>query len=165
MTRSLAQVNLAWMRYPLDDSRMADLRDEIDRINALGDRSPGCVWRFTTKGGAATDVRVLDDPRVLFNLTVWRSVEDLRRYVYHTEHAAFFRRRREWFVPPLHEPVAMWWVAPGEPSERGGRHGAARPAVARWPLRRGVHPETRLWAGRSTPVLVVGPQPDTLTSR
>jgi hypothetical protein len=89
----LAQAHLAWMRYPLDDPRMADMRDEIDRINALGDRSPGCLWRFETAGGTATDVRVLDDPRVLFNLTVWRSVEDLRRYVYRTEHVAFFRRR------------------------------------------------------------------------
>ena len=72
MTRSLAQGNLAWMRYPLDD------------------------------------------PRVLFNLTVWRSVADLRRDVYHTEHAAFVRRRREWFVPPPNEPAALWWVAEGE---------------------------------------------------
>ena len=119
MTRSpvpahLAQANLAWMRYPLDDPRMADMRDEIDRINALGDRSPGCLWRFETAGGTATDVRVLDDPRVLFNLTVWRSVNDLRRYVYRTEHVAFFRRRREWFVPPPNEPVVLWWVADGE---------------------------------------------------
>ncbi|MCH7748539.1 MAG: DUF3291 domain-containing protein [Acidobacteria bacterium] len=157
MTLSLAQVNLAWMRYPLDDSRMADLRDEIDRINALGDRSPGCVWRFTTKGGAATDVRVLDDPRVLFNLTVWRSVEDLRRYVYHTEHAAFFRRRREWFVPPLHEPVAMWWVAPGErPSvedamarlDRLWRDG---PSAEAFTLKRVYGPDDRLLSSSSAP--------------
>ena len=114
MTRCLAETNLAWMRYPLDDPRMADMREEIERINALGDRSPGCLWRFETTAGDATDVRVLDDPRVLFNLTTWSSVEDLRRYAYHTEHAAFFRRRREWFVPPPREPVALWWVSEGE---------------------------------------------------
>ena len=57
---------------------------------------------------------MLDDPRVLFNLTVWRSLDDLRPYVYHTEHAAFFRRRREWFVPPPNEPAALWWDADGE---------------------------------------------------
>ena len=110
----LAENNLAWMRHPFDDPRMAGMRDEIDRINRLGDRSPGFVWRFETPGGDATDVRVLDDPRVLFNLTVWETVADLRRYVYRTEHAAFFRRRREWFVPPPREPVALWWVPAGE---------------------------------------------------
>ena len=114
MTRCLAQANLAWMRYPIDDPRMKDMREEIDRINLLGDRSPGCLWRFKTEDGDATGVRVLDDPSVLFNLTVWRSVEDLGRYVYRTEHAAFLRRRREWFVPSAREPVAMWWIAAGE---------------------------------------------------
>ena len=112
-TRQLAQANLAWMRYPLDDVRMAGMRDEIGRINTLGDRSPGCIWRYETADGDATDVRVLDDPRVLFNLTVWRSLDDLRRYVYHSEHAAFFRRRREWFLAPPEAPVAMWWVPEG----------------------------------------------------
>jgi len=109
----LAQTNLAWMRYPLDDPRMAPMRDEIDRINALGDRSPGCIWRYQTPGGDATDVRVLDDPRILFNLTIWRAVDDLRRYAYRTEHAAFFRRRREWFVPPPKPPLALWWIPEG----------------------------------------------------
>lgn len=109
----LAQANLAWMRYPLDDPRMDDMRDEIDRINALGDTSPGFIWRFQTPTGDATEVRVLDDPRVLFNLTIWRSVDDLRRYVYRTEHAAFLRRRKEWFLPPERPPVAMWWVQNG----------------------------------------------------
>ena len=109
----LAEANLAWMRYPLDDPRMADMRDEIDRINALGDNSPGFIWRFRTAEGDATDVRVLDDPRVLFNLSIWRSVDDLRHYVYRTEHAAFLRRRRDWFVRPPKPPLAMWWVPAG----------------------------------------------------
>ena len=109
----LAQTNLAWIRYPLDDPRMADFVDAIDRINVLGDRSPGCLWRFRTARGDATDVRILDDPRILFNLTTWRSVDDLRHYAYRTEHAAFFRRRREWFLPPPKPPLALWWVREG----------------------------------------------------
>ncbi len=110
----LAQTNLAWMRYSLDDPRMTPMRDEIDRINRLGDDTPGCVWRFETPEGDATGVRVLDDPRILFNLTIWRSIDDLRHYVYRSEHADFFRRRREWFIPPPQPPVAMWWVVEGE---------------------------------------------------
>ena len=109
----LAQANLAWMRYPLHDRRMTDMRDEIDRINRLGDHAVGFIWRFQTDQGDATDVRVLDDPRVLFNLTIWRSVDDLRRYVYRTEHTAFLRRRRDWFLPPPKPPLAMWWVPAG----------------------------------------------------
>ena len=138
------------MRYPLDDPRMADMREEIGRINQLADRSSGCLWRFETEGGDATDVRVLDDPRVLFNLTVWASLEDLRRYVYHTEHAAFLRRRRGWFVQAPNEPVAMWWVALDErPSveaamarlERLWRDG---PSAEAFTFRHAYDPEGRL---------------------
>ena len=115
----LAGNNLAWMRFPFEDPRMADMRDAIDRINRLGDRAPGFVWRFATADGDATGVRVLDDPRVLFNLTLWETVADLRRYVYRGEHAAFFRRRREWFLPPPREPAALWWVRAGERPDVG----------------------------------------------
>ena len=106
----LAQTNLAWARYPVDDPRMAEFVEAIDRVNAIGDRSPGCLWRFRTAGGDATDVRILDDPRILFNLTTWRSVEDVRRYAYRTEHVDFFRQRRKWFLPPPRPPLAIWWV-------------------------------------------------------
>lgn len=109
----LAQTNLAWMRYPLDDPRMADMRDEINRINALGDSSPGFVWRLQTAEGDATSIRVLNDSCILFNLTIWRSIDDLQQYVYHTQHAAFLRRRRDWFLPPPKPPLAMWWIPAG----------------------------------------------------
>jgi hypothetical protein len=142
----LAQAHLAWMRYPLDDPRMADMRDEIDRINALGDRSPGCLWRFETAGGTATDVRVLDDPRVLFNLTVWRSVEDLRRYVYRTEHVAFFRRRTSRSCCGGSRRVSVRaWRTPW----RGSNGCGARP------LRGRVYLQTRVWAGRPATVVII----------
>ena len=89
---------------------MAEFVEALDRINAVGDRSPGCLWRFPTEGGDATHVRVLDDPQILFNLTTWRSVEDLRRYAYRTEHVELFRRRREWFLSPPKPSLAIWWV-------------------------------------------------------
>ena len=113
-TAQLAQANLAWMRYALDDTRMAEMYAGIDRINRLGDESVGAIWRYQTTGGDATDVRVLEDPRILFNLTTWRSLDDLRRYVYRSEHVAFVRRRREWFIPPPKTPVVLWWVTAGK---------------------------------------------------
>ena len=112
-TAQLAQANLAWMRYAFHDARMAEMCAAIDRINRLGDESVGAVWRYQTTGGDATDVRVLEDPRILFNLTTWRSLDHLRLYVYRSEHVAFVRRRREWFIPPPKDPVVLWWVTAG----------------------------------------------------
>lgn len=109
----LAQVNLAWMKYPLDDPRMAGLRANLDRVNALADDIQGFVWRHQD-GDDATGVRVLGDPSILYNCTVWRDAASLQAYLYHTDHRDMLRRRREWFRKPPHPPNAMWWVEEDE---------------------------------------------------
>jgi len=49
----------------------------------------------------------------LLNMSVWESVEALREYVYHTAHAAFLRRRHEWFEIFGGTYAALWWVPAG----------------------------------------------------
>ena len=51
-TAQLAQANLAWMRYALDDTRMAEMYAGIDRINRLGDES---VWPLLGQGEVNDD--------------------------------------------------------------------------------------------------------------
>ncbi len=110
----LAQVNIAKARYDVEDPRMAGFMDNLDRINGLGDHSPGFVWRYQTEEGDATATRVFDDPDILLNLTVWESVEALKDYVYRTEHVDFLRRRREWFTAECGYPTTtLWWIPAG----------------------------------------------------
>jgi hypothetical protein len=108
----LAQLNVAKLRAPVDDPLIDDFRNNLLRINALGDASPGFVWRLQTEDGDATAIKVFDDPLVILNLTVWTSVEALKEYVYKSEHVEFLRRRREWFEP-YGPSVAMWWIEEG----------------------------------------------------
>lgn len=42
----LAQLNVASMKYPLDSPEMADFANNLDRINALAEASPGFAWRL-----------------------------------------------------------------------------------------------------------------------
>ena len=55
---------------PLDDPRLAGFVEDLHRINTLGDRSPGFVWRHQTADGNSTSVRVRGDDRVIINFTV-----------------------------------------------------------------------------------------------
>src|SRR5437764_12558909 len=96
-TLHIAQVNIARMHAPLDDPVMAGFVARLAEINALADRSPGFVWRLQTEEGDATYLRPYDDDRILLNLSVWESVEQLKRYVYRRPHGAVMRRRRQWF--------------------------------------------------------------------
>lgn len=106
----LAQVNIARMKAPLDSPIMAGFVARLDEINALADRSPGFVWRFQTSEGNATYLRPYDDDRILFNLSVWESVEQLRAYVYRSAHVEVLRARREWFATIESAHFALWWV-------------------------------------------------------
>ena len=109
----LAQVNIARMNTPLEDPAMSGFVARLDEINALADRSPGFVWRLQTPAGNATYLRPYDDDRILFNLSVWESVEDLRRYVYETAHVELLRQRHQWFARFEGVYVALWWVPAG----------------------------------------------------
>jgi Domain of unknown function (DUF3291) len=76
---------------------MEGFRSQLERINAIADDSPGFVWRLQTAEGDATAIRAFEDDRILFNMSVWDSIEALHGYVYQSGHVGPLRNRREWF--------------------------------------------------------------------
>jgi len=109
----LAQYNLARLVAPLDDPLIADFVANLDRVNSLGDRTPGFVWRHQTEEGNSTSVRVRGDPLILINFTVWEDAESLFEFTYRSGHAEIYRRRREWFEPPSEAHLVLWWIPAG----------------------------------------------------
>ena len=109
----LAQVNVGRLLAPFDDPRIAEFRDNLERINALAEAQPGFVWRLTDESGAATNTRAFDDERILINASVWESADHLAAFVYRTAHRDIFRRGGEWFEKKTQAVVALWWVAAG----------------------------------------------------
>ncbi len=109
----IAEVNIGRMRAALEDPVMAGFVARLDEINALADRSPGFVWRLQTSEGNATYLRPYDDDRILFNLSVWETIEHLQQYVYRSAHLELLRQRREWFEKFAGAYVTLWWVPAG----------------------------------------------------
>ena len=109
----LAQANVARMTAPLDDRVMDGFRSQLDRINAIADRSPGFVWRLQTDEGNATAIRAYEDPLILFNMSVWESLDTLHQYVYRSAHAGPLRDRRQWFEPQEGPILVLWWITAG----------------------------------------------------
>lgn len=110
--RQLAQFNIARIKYPLDDPRMAEFVENVDRVNGLAEQIPGFVWRLADDSGNAMGMEVYGDPRILPNLTVWENVEALERFVFKTVHSRFYGRREQWFEP-LETPLVLWFVPAG----------------------------------------------------
>ena len=109
----LAQLNVATVRYPLDDPRMADFVDQLDAVNALAERSPGVVWRLQGDDGNATDVRVEGEPDMIVNMSVWQSVDALADFAYRSAHRLVVADRRRWFERPDGVYQVLWWVPAG----------------------------------------------------
>ena len=120
----IAQANIARMRAALDDPIMEGFVSQLEFINSVADESPGFVWRFQTEEGDATSIRAFDDERILFNMSVWETIEDLHRYVYQGHHAHPLRDRSQWFEPLDGPSVVLWWIPAGTtPSvEEGKEH-------------------------------------------
>lgn len=108
----LAQLNIATLNEPLESPGMADFVANLDRVNALAENSPGFVWRLQTEEGDATAMRPMGDD-VLVNMSVWRDVESLNKYVYGSAHVEIMRRRKEWFQRMKDAYVVLWWVSKG----------------------------------------------------
>ena len=110
----IAQLNIGRVRHPLDDPRMADFMDNLVRINALAERSPGFVWRYSDESGNATSTRPYpDDSRMMVNMSVWESVAALEKFVWQTVHTRFYGRKHEWFEK-LDGPYFVLWRVPAE---------------------------------------------------
>ena len=109
----LAELNLARLKHPKGDHRVAEFFDALDRVNALAERMPGFVWRLKDEGGNATDIAFNEDPMVIANMSVWQTSEDLERYVFQTVHTAFYRKREQWFERMQAPHMVFWWVEPG----------------------------------------------------
>jgi uncharacterized protein DUF3291 len=113
----VAQVNIGKIRAELDDPIMAGFVGRLDEINVLAEGSPGFVWRLKEEQGKgqgnATYLRPFSDERMLLNMSVWKSVEELRHYVYHTAHVELLRERHAWFEKFAGSYTTLWWVPEG----------------------------------------------------
>jgi hypothetical protein len=111
--RHLAEFNIARIRYPLDDPRMAEFVGNVVRVNALAEQIDGFVWRLQDASGHAMNMTVYDDATILPNLTLWENAAALERFVWQTLHGRFYRRREDWFAP-IDTPLVLWWVPAGK---------------------------------------------------
>lgn len=118
MSYDLAQVNIARLAAALDSAELADFMVGLDPVNAMADDAPGFRWRLQTDDGNATGVSGFeaeqgDGVGVIINLSTWLDADSLGGFVYGPLHAAFMRRRREWFLPMRAAYTACWWVPAG----------------------------------------------------
>jgi hypothetical protein len=111
----LAQLNVGHVRFPIDSPEMADFVDQLAEVNAAAEAADGFVWRLRDEEGpGSTSYRLLDDDRLLVNLSVWRDLAALRAFVIgFDQHRVALRDRYRWFERATEPMTACWPVAGG----------------------------------------------------
>lgn len=109
----LAQVNIGKLLHPMDHPQIAEFANNLDRINQLAEQSPGFVWRLKDETGNATSLQHFPDPLMIVNMSVWESAEDLKNFVYRSDHIHIYLKRADWFAPHESAYMAMWWIPAG----------------------------------------------------
>lgn len=119
----LAQVNVAVAKYVYDDPRFAGFVDNLKRVYALAEATPGFVWRHVTVDNDIEAKQAFGEPNLVFNMSVWESKAALQEFVYKSDHTSILRQRADWFVPMNRPVFALWWLPAGTvPSIIESRH-------------------------------------------
>lgn len=131
MIYHLAQVNIAIAKYRYDDPRFAGFVDNLGRIYALAEATPGFVWRHITVDEDAEAKAIYGDRSLIFNMSLWESKQALFDFVYKSDHASILRHRADWFTPHDRPAFALWWQPAGViPTITESRHRIDRLAQA-----------------------------------
>ena len=109
----IAQINIGRLVAPAGDPRTKDFFDNLDRINALAEQSPGFVWRLQDEAGNATAIQTTPDPLFIVNMSVWEDADALFAFVYRSAHTPVMARRREFFQRFDGAYQALWWIGAG----------------------------------------------------
>lgn len=96
-----------------EDEIMEGFVRRLDPVNAVADASPGFVWRYETEDEEPEEVRVFDDQSILFNMSVWESIEDLEAFVYRSNHLEVLQKKAQWFERSSRPPLVLWWIEAG----------------------------------------------------
>jgi Domain of unknown function (DUF3291) len=120
MRSHLAQVNVARMRAGVAEPIMADFAAPIDEMNRLAERSRGFLWRLRGSEIAPHELLVFEnysvpfDPaRFFYNMSVWESADDLKRYVFNSTQVEMLRGKSRWMDHFDRASLALWWIPAG----------------------------------------------------
>jgi hypothetical protein len=111
----LAQINIARIAAEkITDPVMQTFVAQLEEVNAIAESSPGFVWRLKDDSNNATSFNPFNDERIIVNMSVWETLDQLMKFVYDGRHLEVLKRRREWFVNFGKPFAALWYLPAGD---------------------------------------------------
>ncbi len=110
----LAELNISRWKIDKTSQLAGGFTDNVERINALAERSEGFVWRLLDEQRNEFGANaVCPDPETEMTLSVWESAETLEHFVWNTVHKKVYNGKNDWFGALDSHQLVMWWVEEG----------------------------------------------------
>jgi hypothetical protein len=152
----LAQMNIAWMHGVMTDAVMSGLAGRIEEIYHLADQSTGFVWRLPSSAITPETLEPFElifpgfqRDNLFYNMSVWKTVDDLRAYTFASTHAELLHERHQWIDRIAGASNVLWWIAPdtrptiAESVDRWRHLQSHGPTPHAFTLRRSFEPPTK----------------------
>ena len=76
--RQLTQFNIGKLIRSIDNPRLDNYIAEREEVNKVAEHADGFIWKYKTQLGIGTEIFVVNDPRIVANLTVSQSLSSRR---------------------------------------------------------------------------------------
>jgi len=106
----IAQANYSQWIADISQESMLTFIEQVERVHHHAENSKGYVWRYEYDPQTHTLDALFGIERIIFNMTVWETVEDLKNFSFKTLHGGVMKRRKEWFNSQLLQRSVLWWV-------------------------------------------------------
>lgn len=110
----LCHLNIGPAKGHIHGPVMKGFVDKLNEINQLAYQSPGFVWHLIVDIYNPDDLAMCGEPGLLFNMSVWESLESLKEFTYKSNHKSVLQRRTEWFGEMDGPSYVLWWMPVGE---------------------------------------------------
>ena len=107
----VAQFNLGYLKYARDSPEMSSYIEHLDEVMKIAVSNPSLIWLHEddTINELYRIFGRKDNPAA--NLSTWKSVDCLHRFMISEMHRAVMNRRDEWFKSCTEETFVMWYIS------------------------------------------------------
>jgi len=106
----IAQANYSQWIPDISQHSMKAFLEQADRVHEHAENSKGYVWRYEYNPHSHTLDTLFGVERIVFNMTVWETIEDLKSFSFKTIHGSTMKRRQEWFTKLAGQRSVLWWI-------------------------------------------------------
>ena len=107
---SIAQMNWGRLKYPLDDKRMSEFSNSLDKIFNLAEKHPGFIWRIPNNLAKLQLNKLGFNEFISSTVSVWDNIESLEDYTFNSLHGDYLKRNLEWFEKVKGPQLVIWNV-------------------------------------------------------